>query len=81
MKATFFYAATALLVCIILVACTLHSRTRIENDTVAIKDPSPVEADIIKAHMGGQPEDQLARPAVQSVQSAATNTETGANQN
>jgi hypothetical protein len=73
----FFAAATALLACIILVACTLHSRTRIENDTVAIKDPSPVEADIIKAHMGDQPEDQPAQPAVQSVQSvqsASTNT-------
>jgi hypothetical protein len=71
----FFAAATALLVCIILVACTLHSRTRIENDTVAIKDPSPVEADIVKSHMGDQPEDQPAQPAPP----AATNTTAGTN--
>jgi len=70
----FFAAAAALLACIFFVACTLHSHTRVENDTVAIKDPSPVEADIIKAHMGDQPEDQPAQPAIQSVQSASTNT-------
>ena len=163
MKATFFYAAAALLVCIILVACTLHSRTGcaatelarimtarsessckarrrgdaeasamrrnaaggfrtcrpdgaaalcgalrsarlpvssdtrnrtrldhhkhrlahdasqfccgtlIENDTVAIKDPSPVEADIIKAHMGNQAADEPAKAAAQPTQPAVTN--------
>jgi len=64
----FFAAAAALLACIFFVACTLHSHTRVENDTVAIKDPSPVEADIVKAHMGDQPEDQPAQPATQPVQ-------------
>ena len=64
----FFAAAAALLACIFFVACTLHSHTIVQNDTVAIKDPSPVEADIIKAHMGDQPGDQPAQPAVQSVQ-------------
>jgi len=72
-KATFFYAVAALLVCIILVACTLHSRTRIENDTVAIKDPSPVEADIIKTHMGNQAADEPAKAAAQPTQPAVTN--------
>ena len=71
MKATFFFAAIALLVCIILVACTLHSHTIVQNDTIAIKDPSPVEADIVKAHMGSQSTTQTVQivQPVQSVQS------------
>ena len=50
--------------------------TLIENDTVAIKDPSPVEADIVKAHMGSQSTTQTVQivQPVQSVQSpVATN--------